>query len=33
MTDIAFELGFSTPVSFSKMFKQHERKKTTKGVD
>lgn len=23
MTDIAFELGFSNPVSFSKMFKQH----------
>lgn len=23
MTDIAFELGFHTPVSFSKMFKQH----------
>lgn len=23
MTDIAFEIGFSNPVSFSKMFKQH----------
>jgi AraC-like DNA-binding protein len=33
MTNIAFELGFSTPVSFSKMFKQHECKKTHQGVD